>query len=335
MEQFVLCILMLALVRPSLSSAQVPSVTLSNCAIPGLKMPVAGLGTGGYVHEDTGIPGEIWNDSVAERSTTKWLTLGGRRIDAALKYLDQVGVGRGVINSGIPRENIFVTSKLLLVGYNETFVQMDQILKGLQMDYVDLLLVHYPKPQQNSTDPTCQQNLPSWKGCRQSVWKAMTEIFSKKQARAIGVSNFAQQHIEDIILMNTSLPAVNQVEFQPYWHDKSLVKYCQDKHITFNSYSSLGTPDWAPFQRSWNGTILSLPVIQNIAKGHGHSSAQVLQKWAWQQGIVLNVRTLNPNHMKENLNFFHFNLLDSEMEQISSIKPPANPKVCPDFHDVK
>jgi len=335
MEQFILPVLVVALVQSHLSSAQIPSIALSNGAVPGLKMPVTGLGTGGYIHEETGIPGEIWNDSVAEQATMEWLSLGGRHIDAALKYLDQVGVGRGVKVSGIPRKDIFITSKLLLAGYNETFTQMDQILKELQLDYVDLLLVHYPKPQPTSTDPSCQQDLPSWRGCRQSVWKAMGEIFSKKQARAIGISNFEQQHIEDLIIMNTTLPAVNQVEFQPYWHEKSLVDYCQAKGIAFDSYSSLGTPDWAPHQRNWNGTILALPVIQNIAKVHGCSAAQVLQKWAWQQGIVMNVRTSNPDHMKENLNFFDFNLSDSEMEQISSIKPPANPKVCPDFRNVK
>ena len=98
----------------------------------------------------------------------------------------------------------------------------------------------------------------------------------------------------------------------------------------------LGFPDWAPIVHNWNGTILELPVIQNISKAHQHTAAQVIQRWQRQQGIVVNPRTMNPDHMKENLNFFDFELSDDEMKQISSIKPPSlNPKVCVDPHDIK
>ena len=316
--------------------ADEPSVLLKNAAKPGMKMPVAGIGTWGYVHEPgTSIPGEVWNDTVAEKAIKEWLALGGRRIDGALGYGDQVGVGNAVKASGIPRQEIFMTSKVLLSGYNETFIQMDQILSDLQMNYVDLLLIHFPKVILLTTDPACQKDLPSWRGCRQSVWKALEKLFNDGKALAIGVSNFEQKHLEDIVMMNSTIPSVNQVEYHPYWHEDDLVQYCQKNNIVYNSYAPLGTPDWAPTRHNWNGTILELPLIQNIAKTHDRTPAQVVQRWEWQQGIVVNPRTMNPNHMKENLNFFDFELTDTEMKQISTIKPPQDPKVCPDFNDIK
>ena len=315
---------------------EAPTVPLKNAAKPGMKMPVTGIGTWGYVHEQgTGKPGEVWNDTVAEKAIKEWLALGGRRIDGSLGYEDQIGVGKAVKASGIPRQEIFMTSKVSLAGYNETFTQMDQILSDLQMDYVDLLLIHVPIVWSQGADPACQDNLPSWRSCRQSVWKALEKLFNDGKALAIGVSNFEQKHLEDIMMMNSTIPSVNQVEYHPYWHEDDLVQYCQKNNIVFNSYAPVGTPDWAPTERHWNGTIIELPLIQSIAKAHDRTPAQVLQRWAWQQGIVVNPRTMNLDHMKENLSFFNFELTDAEMKQISTIKPPQNPKVCPDYRNAK
>ena len=316
--------------------AEVPSVTLMNAAKPGMKMMVPGIGTWGYVHEPgTGVPGEVWNDTVAEKAISEWLMLGGRRIDGAIDYRDQVGVGKAVKSSGIPRKEIFITSKLEFRGFNETFTQMEQLLSDLQVDYVDLLLIHWPGPPRSSSDPACQGNPPTWRGCRQSIWKALEMLFNSSKALAIGVSNFEQNHLEDIIMMKSMIPSVNQVEYHPYWHEDDLVEYCKSKNIVFNSYSPLGAPDWAPTKHGWNGTILELPVIKSIAMTHQRTAAQVVQRWQWQQGIVVNPRTMNQDHMKENLNFFDFELSDAEMKQISSIKPPSDPKVCPDPHNIK
>ena len=212
---------------------------------------------------------------------------------------------------------------------------MKQVLSDLQMDYVDLLLIHSPGPNAQSTDPACQGNPTTWRSCRQSVWKAFEELFNTGKALAIGVSNFEKNHLEDILIMKGMVPSVNQVEYQPYWHEDDLVNFCKLHNITFNGYSPLGAPDWGPTARHWNGTILELPVIQSIAKVHNRTAAQVIQRWQWQQGIVVNPRTMNQDHMKENLNFFDFELSDDEMKQISNIKPPADPKVCGDPHHVK
>ena len=307
-----------------------------NAAQTGMKMPVTGIGTWGYIHEpNTGRPGEVWNDTVAEKAMKEWLALGGRRIDGSAGYGDQVGVGNAIKASGIPRKEIFMTSKVSLAGYNETLTEMKQILSDLQMDYVDLLLIHWPGIWGSSNDPSCQSNATSWRECRQSVWRAVETLYKDGKALAIGVSNFEKNHLEDIIMMNSMIPSVNQVEYHPYWHEDDLLEYCKSKNITFNSYSPLGAPDWAPTEHNWNGTILELPVIQNIAKAHQRTAGQVIQRWQWQQGIVVNPRSMNQDHMKENLNFFDFDLSDDEMKQISSIKPPVDPKVCPDPRDIK
>ena len=155
------------------------------------------------------------------------------------------------------------------------------------------------------------------------------------KARAIGVSNFEINHLEDIIAMKTSLPAVNQVEFHPYWHESDLLAFCKAHNITFNGYAPVGAPDWAPTQRHWNHTLLQEPTIARIAQSHNRTPAQVTLRWQWQQGVVVNPRTMNPEHMKEDLDFFDFELSSDEMEQISNITPPSEPKVTGDPHDIK
>ena len=314
-------LLVLPLLMALSSAADLPSVKLMNAAKDGLMMPVAGIGTWGY-----GIPGEVWNDDIAEKAVGQWLKLGGRRIDGSLGYGDQVGVGKAVKASGLQREEIFMTSKVNPVEYNATLQQMDQILSDLQMDYVDLLLIHWP----GSAFGTKSSNTK----IRQSCWNALEYLYNNGKARAIGVSNFEADHIQDIVDLKSLLPSVNQVEYHPFWHEDDLVDYCKKMNITFNSYAPLGTPDWGPPTRGWDHSVLQDPTVVKIAKAHGCTPAQVVQQWEWSQGIVVNPRTMNETHMKENLTFFSVQLTSDDMKAISSIKPPSTPKVCPDPHKI-
>ena len=307
------------------STADIPSVKLMNAAKDGVSMPVAGIGTWGY-----GFPGETWNDDIAEKAIGEWLSMGGRRVDGSQGYGDQVGVGKAIKASGLKREEIFMTSKLPLANYDSTMAQMNSVLSDLQMDYVDLLLIHWPGPGAG-----CSMTNSSWRECRQSCWKALEQLFNTGKARAIGVSNFEVNHLQDILDMKGLVPAVNQVEYHPFWHEDDLVAFCQKRKITFNSYAPLGTPDWGPKVHHWSRTVLNDPTIMKIAQAHQRTAAQVVQRWQWQQGIVVNPRTWNTTHMKENLNFFDFQLTADEMKEISSIIPPKNPsKVCPDPHNI-
>lgn len=332
-------ILTLVLICEGSSSQQ--TVTLQNAARPGTMMPVVGIGTGGYVHGK--VPqtpsAEIWNDTVAEIAVEKFLKLGGRRIDGAHDYWCQAGVGRAIRESGVPRKEIFVTSKIdtKALGYNSTLKQMDDILQTLQLEYVDLLLIHWPGPPSTfSDDPACQGKPSTWRECRQSTWKAMETLYKANKTRAIGVSNFEQNHLEDIISMGGLIPAVNQIEYSIYWHEDDLVKACNSSKILVNGYAPLGTPDWGPDQHGWNNSQLQDPLVQQMAKKYKRTPAQIILRWEWQKGIVVNPRTVNSDHMKDNLNIFDFKLSDDDVKALASppTKPKTNYKVCSDPSDI-
>lgn len=303
-------------------------------------MPVVGIGTWGYVHTTgTGKPGEVWNDTVAESAVKEWLKLGGRRIDNAHDYFDQSGVGKGIKESGVPRKDIFLVSKIdgLALGYNSTLKQMENILSTLQVDYVDLLLIHWPGPPSPlSSDPACQGDPSTWSECRRSTWKAMEAIYNANKSRAIGVSNFEQIHLEDIISMGGMIPAVNQIEYSIYWHEDDLVKACQSQNILVNGYSPLGAPDWAPTSHHWKNSQLEDPLVKQIAKKYKRTPAQIILRWEWQNGVIVNPRTMNVTHMQDNLNIFDFSLSDEEMKSLADPpSKPSNPKVCPDPSKIK
>ena len=321
----VLLLSLILLYQSPYSTADTPSVKLMNAAKDGVMMPVVGIGTGGYNRDPTG-PGEYWTDDVAEKAIGQWLAVGGRRVDGAVDYGDQVGTGKAIRASGLRREELFITSKVSLANYNQTLQQMSEILSDLQMDYVDLLLIHWPG--NSSTIPATNKEL------RQSCWKALEYLFNNGKARAIGVSNFEVNHIQDIVDLKGLLPAVNQVEYHPFWHEDDLVEYCQKMGITFNGYAPLSASDWGPIERGWDRSVLNDPTVVSIAQAHGCTPAQVVQQWQWKQGIVVNPRSMNVTHMKENLNFFNVQLTAADMKAISSIKPPNNPKVCPDPHNI-
>ena len=242
------------------SHQQQPSFLLKNAAIDGLAYPAVGLGTGGYGLDPLRKYPQCWIESIpgcgahATAAVSSWLKMGGWRIDSADSYANQKAIGRGIKESGVPREQVFVTSKIgpsQPLGYNDTLAQMQSIKAQLEVSYVDMLLIHWPVQNDpsaaKSTDPVCQNGAPSYdaRACRLSTWRAMLEIFKNGDARGVGVANYNATHLQEIKDAGLLMPSVNQCPFNIHrsTSQQSTIDFCNKEGILFNSYSSLGIPD--------------------------------------------------------------------------------------------
>jgi len=300
-------------------------VQLRNAVRGKVFMPVMGLGTRGS-GQPNGTGGPYWGPEQGHEATVAWLKLGARRIDTADDYASRDGIGTGWLASGVARSKIFITSKLDASGYDEALEAFDRILKSLKTNYIDLLLIHRPGPSDKPIPP-CKQGKSTWTDCRTQSWKALEELLDQKRVRAIGVSNFEVNHLLEILNLNSSIPSVNQVEFHPYWHEDELLDFCQKRNITFNSYSPIGCPDRATWLgTSWNPIpdLREHPNVIRIAQKYDKSPSQVMLRWQWQQGIVLNPRSRNRDHMIENLSIFDFELETEDMMNLAYLNHPMS-----------
>lgn len=319
----------------------VPTVRLANAAKSGLVMPATGMGTG------CAIGGCNWGDPQPFASlnmSKQWLRIGGRRFDGADSYGIEPGIGQAIKQSGVPRSEIFITSKIgpgglaWPLGYNETLEQAQQIVANYSTTHIDLLLIHWPtnygpcsfhgpKPSIPTTDPACDtaQSTYSAKECRLSTWRAMVEVWKSGLASAIGVSNFNTTHLKEISEAGLPTPSVNQCEFNPL-HGLShkgctpgstvetcgeLLEYCKAHQIHYQGYSPYGG-------KGGVGKLLGDPRLAKIAKSHLTSPAQVVLRWQWQLGISVNPEAEKLQYQEENLHFFNFTLSASEMNILSS-----------------
>jgi len=313
-------------------------------------MPVTGLGTGGYGNAEGG--GEWWNDTVAEAAVKEWIKLGGRRLDTSLLYYTQKGVGRGWKASGVPREELFITSKcdvpgmlhngsgsggMYPGGYDITINSVEETLKQLQTDYVDLMLIHWPGTPEPPADPkpACWSEPNNWVQCRKNSWRALADVFKQGKAHAIGVSNFEVNHIHDMLENNPSdlVPSVNQFEFHPYWQSPELQSFCLKNKILMNGYSPLTTPDHMAFHKDkMPVTVIDNKVVVDIAKKYSRTPAQVVMRWELDNGFVLNPRTQKSEHMKENMDVFDFKISADDAKTIAGLQNGQH--VCGDPHDI-
>lgn len=226
------------------------------------------------------------------------LDAGYTHIDTANAYFNEVAVGQAIRSSGVARERLFVTSKLFPQSYpyKQCVKDIDETLARLGMDYVDLLLFHQPY------------------GEYVEGWKAMEEAVKAGKVRSIGLSNFPMRKIREILDVAEIKPAVLQVEINPYWNQHELKRQLAGTGIVFEGWYPLGHGDRA---------LLEEPVFARLAGKYGKTSAQIIMRWHLQEGNVVFPKTLNPQHMKDNLDIFDFALDDEEMAEINRL--PQHP----------
>lgn len=265
------------------TAANVPMVQLNN----GILMPQFGLGT--FLQP---------SDAVCEQSCRTALKAGYRHIDTAHAYNDEAGVGRAVKESGIPREEIWVTSKLWPNEYGEgkTAQAIDAMLERMQLDYIDLLYVHQPV------------------GDFVGAWKDMEKAVAAGKVRALGISNFdANDEVFNRIMEAATIkPAVLQMECHPYAQRLAVREKAKTHNIQVECWFPLGGA-------MSNGALLKDPTIMEIAKAHGKTAAQVILRWHIQEGFSVIPGASNPDYIKENIDIFDFTLTDDEMAEMRGL----------------
>ncbi len=255
----------------------------------GNSMPLMGLGT----YKSTGTEGQ--------RTVAQALQLGYRLIDTAAKYGNEAEVARGIRESGIPRQEVFVVTKLWResLGYAQSKVAFEASLRQLGLDTLDLYLIHWPANA---------RNYPDWQQVNANTWRALEELQAEGRVRSIGVSNFWPAHLEALLQTARVVPAVNQLEFHPGYHQPEVVRYCREKGIALQA--------WSPLAR---GRIFGNEVLQRIAAAHGKTVSQVSLRWIVQQQVTALPKASTPERMQENLRVFDFELTDDEMQQIGQL----------------
>ena len=255
------------------------TVTLNN----GVEMPILGLG----VYQLTE-PGEC------ERVVSEALELGYRSIDTAASYRNEEAVGRAIAASGIPRDELFITSKVWIqdAGEKPARAAFERSLERLGLDYLDLYLIHQPM------------------GDVYGSWRALENINKEGLSRAVGVSNFYPDRLVDLILHNEITPAVNQVETHPFHQQVEAQKVMQEYNVQIES--------WGPFAEGKND-LFTNPTLTAIAEEHGRSVAQVVLRWLIQRGVVVIPKSARRERLEENISVFDFTLSDAQMADISTL----------------
>jgi 2,5-diketo-D-gluconate reductase A len=235
-------------------------------------------------------------DDTAARIVEGAIDAGYRHVDTAKLYFNEAGVGAGVRASGIPREELFVTTKVWNDdhGYDETLRAFDASLNLLGMDYVDLYLIHWPAPKQNRYLDT---------------WRALETLKRDGRARSIGVSNFTTAHLENLLANSVETPVINQVEIQPWLQQREL--------RDFDAAHGIVTESWSPLAR---GRVLGDPTLEAIGEKHGKSSAQVVLRWHVQQGLVVIPKSNSIDRIRENSRVFDFELDDTDLTAIAALE---------------
>jgi len=261
----------------------------------GVEVPALGLGTYKLVGEAAYAP------------VRAALGCGYRHIDTASFYENEEAVGRAVRESGVPREEVFITSKVWNTeqGFEETLNAFDRTLQRLGMDHLDLYLVHWPVP-----------------GKRLETYRALERLYEEGRVRAIGVSNFTVRHLEELYGACQVMPAVNQVEMSPFLYQKELLEHCRGRNVLVTAFSPLA-----------RGQALGDPVLAEVAARHRRSPAQVMIRWCLQKGMAVIPRSADPTHIKENADVFDFSLAEEDMARLDLLHTGLRTTTDPDIYE--
>ena len=247
-----------------------------------VQMPILGLG----VYQTP--PGRVTQNSVKSA-----LKVGYRHVDTARIYGNEADVGEAVRESGIPREDLFVTTKLWNSdqGYDSALRACESSLKRLGLEYLDLYFVHFPVPD-----------------VRKESWRAMETLLKKGRCRAIGVSNFTIRHLAELTEESDVIPSVNQVEFHPFLYQKELLDYCQRKRIQVEAYSPLA-----------RGERFKHPRIASLAEKYSKTPGQLMIRWSIQHGLAVIPKSTREERIRENSQVFDFDISDDDMMSLDSL----------------
>jgi 2,5-diketo-D-gluconate reductase A len=258
---------------------EAPTVTLNN----GVQMPLLGFGVF-----------QIADLAECERAVSDALSVGYRLLDTAAAYGNEEAVGNAIRKSGVPREELFVTTKLWIsdAGYEKTRQAFERSMKRLQLETLDLYLIHQPI------------------GDVYGAWRSMEELYREGRIRAIGVSNFHPDRVMDFLMHHDVTPAVNQIETHPFHQQVEAQKFLQENGIQIES--------WGPFAEGKND-IFHNALLKSVADAHGKSIAQVIIRWLTQRGVVAIPKSVRKERMAENFAVFDFELTEEEMRAIATL----------------
>ncbi|WP_026565670.1 aldo/keto reductase [Bacillus sp. UNC41MFS5] len=249
----------------------------------GVEMPILGFGVF-----------QIQNEKECEQAVYDAIMAGYRLIDTAASYLNEEAVGRAIKRSGVPREELFITTKLWVqdTGYDKTKKAFEKSIERLQLDYLDLYLIHQPF------------------GDVFGSWRAMEELYREGKIRAIGVSNFQSDRLVDLIIHNEIIPAINQVETHPFNQQIDSAAFMKGNNVQIES--------WGPFAEGKNN-MFENEILVPIAEKHNKSVAQVILRWLTQRGVVAIPKSVRKERIIENFNIFDFDLSQEDMESIAAL----------------
>lgn len=253
---------------------------IKECSIlsNGVKMPWLGFGTF-----------KVPEGKVVEEAVKEALRLGYRHIDTAAIYKNEEGVGQAIKDSRVPREEIFLVSKVWNTdqGYESTLKAFETSLKKLQTDYLDLYLIHWPKALNKET------------------WKALEQLYKEGRVKAIGVSNFKLHHLEELLEDAEIIPMVNQIEFHPQFPQTEIMEICKKHNIQLEA--------WGPLMQ---GKIFEIPLMRELAEKYNKTISQIALRWDLQMGVVTIPKSITPERIKENMNIFDFEISKEDMDRI-------------------